>query len=184
MDVGVISMRYAKALLEYAAANKVEDEIYKEMLMLSHSFMAVPELRIALDNPVLAAKEKSSLICNAAGIKVCKEFVRFVELVLRERREGYVQSMSLMYIDLYRKLKNITIGRLITAYPVDKETEERMKEIVHNRTHGEVDFETKVDPSIEGGFIFEVDTYRLDASVSTQLRRVKRQFIEKNRRIV
>ena len=171
-------MRYAKALLEYAAANKVEDEIYKEMLMLSHSFMAVPELRIALDNPVLAAKEKSSLICNAAGIKVCKEFVRFVELVLRERREGYVQSMSLMYIDLYRKLKNITIGRLITAYPVDKETEERMKEIVHNRTHG------KVDPSIEGGFIFEVDTYRLDASVATQLRRVKRQFIEKNRRIV
>ena len=145
MDVGVISMRYAKALLEYAAANKVEDEIYMEMLMLSHSF---------------------------------------VELVLRERREGYVQSMSLMYIDLYRKLKNITIGRLITAYPVDKETEERMKEIVHNRTHGEVDFETKVDPSIEGGFIFEVDTYRLDASVATQLRRVKRQFIEKNRRIV
>ena len=184
MDVGVISMRYAKALLEYAAANKVEDEIYKEMLMLSHSFMAVRELRIALDNPVLAAKEKSSLICNAAGIKVCKEFVRFVELVLRERREGYVQSMSLMYIDLYRKLKNITIGRLITAYPVDKETEERMKEIVHNRTHGEAVFETKVDPSIEGGFIFEVDTYRLDASVATQLRRVKRQFIEKNRRIV
>lgn len=184
MDVGVISMRYAKALLEYAVANRAEDEIYREMLTLSHSFTAFPALRFALDNPVLAIREKQSLICNAAGIKVCKELVRFVELVLQEKRESYVQSMSLMYIDLYRKLKNITIGRLITACPVDKETEKRMKEMVHRRTHGEVDFETRVDPSIEGGFIFEVDTYRMDASVASQLRRVKRQFIEKNRRIV
>lgn len=184
MDVGVISMRYAKALLEYAVGSKAEDEIYKEMLTLSHNFIAVPALRSALDNPVLVLKEKQSLICNAAGIKVCKEFVRFVELVLQKRREGYMQSMCLMYIDLYRKLKNITIGRLITAYPISKSEEDRLKSVVHNKTHGEVEFATRVDPSIEGGFIFEVGTYRLDASVATQLRRVKQQFIEKNRRIV
>lgn len=184
MDVGIISMRYAKALLEYAVECRVEDEIHREMLILSHSFMAVPELRVALDNPVLAVKEKLSLICNAAGIKVCEEFVHFVKLVLREKREGYLQSMSLMYIDLYRKMKNITIGRLITACPVNKDVEDRMKEMVHARTHGEVEFETQVDSSIEGGFIFEVSTYRLDASVATQLRRVKQQFIERNRRIV
>jgi F-type H+-transporting ATPase subunit delta len=29
-----------------------------------------------------------------------------------------------------------------------------------------------------------VGTYRLDASVASQMRRIKRQFIEKNRRIV
>ncbi len=184
MDVGIISMRYAKALLEYAVEGKVEDEIYREMLTLSHSFMAVPELRVVLDNPVLAVKEKLSLIRSAAGIKVCEEFVRFVKLVLHEKRESYLQSMSLMYVDLYRKKKNITIGRLITACPVREEEIARMRSMVHKQTHGKVEFETRVDPAIEGGFIFEVDTYRLDASVATQLRRVKQQFIEKNRRIV
>lgn len=184
MDIGIISMRYAKALLEFAKEQGVEDKVYREMLTLSQSFASVPALRSTLDNPVLQPDEKRSLISNAAGIKVSKEFVRFIELVLHERRENSLQFISLMYIDLYRKLKNITIGKLITACPVDRSAENRMKQMVVNSTHGEVEFETRVEPSIEGGFIFEVDTYRLDASVATQFKRVKRQFIEKNRRIV
>lgn len=184
MDAGIISMRYAKALLSYARGNKAEDKVYEEMQILSRSFAKFPALRSAIDNPVLKYSEKISLICNAAGIKVSEEFTRFVGLVLKERREKYLQSMSLMYIDLYRKLKNIAIGKLITAWPVSKEMEDRMKQMVVRRTHGTVEFEMKVDPSLEGGFIFEAGTYRLDASVASQFKRVKRQFIEKNRRIV
>ena len=45
-------------------------------------------------------------------------------------------------------------------------------------------FEHRVDPSIIGGFIFEIDGLRLDASTAAQLKSVRRQFIEKNRRIV
>lgn len=184
MNVGIISMRYAKALIGYAQDNKVEDEVYKEMKILSDNFINHPELRFTLDNPMLKSKEKLALISNAAGIDVCKEFTRFIELVMREHREKYLQSMSLMYIDLYRKIKNISIGKLITAWPVDEVTENRMKQLIVNKTHGTVDFDVKVDPSIEGGFILEIGTYRFDASIATQFKRVKRQFIEKNRRIV
>lgn len=177
-------MRYAKALLSFARENKVEDQIYHEMQILSKNLAGLADLRSAVSNPVLGTSEKLSLICNAAGIQVSEEFSKFIELVLKERREKYLQSMSLMYIDLYRKLKNIAIGKLITAWPVSKETEDRMKQMVVRRTRGTVEFETKIDPEIEGGFIFEVGTYRLDASVATQFKRIKRQFIEKNRRIV
>ena len=52
------------------------------------------------------------------------------------------------------------------------------------KTHGTVEFKTKIDPKLEGGFIFEIGTYRLDASVANQIKRVKQQFIAKNRRIV
>ena len=184
MDAGIISMRYAKALMSFARENKVEDQIYYEMQILSKNLAGLADLRSAVSNPVLGTSEKLSLICNAAGVKVSEEFSKFIGLVLKERREKYLQSMSLMYIDLYRKLKNIAIGKLITAWPVSKETENRMKQMVVKRTRGTVEFETKIDPEIEGGFIFEVGTYRLDASVATQFKRIKRQFIEKNRRIV
>ena len=40
------------------------------------------------------------------------------------------------------------------------------------------------NPSIEGGFIFDINDFRLDASIATQLKKVKQQFIDKNRRIV
>ena len=118
MYIGVVSMRYAKALLAYADDAKVEDAVYREALLLKDSYAQVPELRQAMDNPVLAPDVKLRLVVEAAGGKVTKELERFVQLVLKEKREKFLQFMINSYIDLYRKQKNISIGKLTTAYPV------------------------------------------------------------------
>ena len=130
MEVGILSMRYAKAIIEYAQERGLEDRLYQEFLTLSHSFCEQPGLREALDNPVIMTKEKLALVCTAADgdSKSTREFVRFITLVLRNRREGYLQFISLMYLDLYRKLKHIGVpAKLITAVPVNKETEDRIR---------------------------------------------------------
>lgn len=186
MEVGILSMRYAKAMIEYAQEKGMEDRIYQEFQTLFHSFRTQLGLREALENPVIATKDKLSLVCTAADGdgKSTREFVRFITLVLRNRREGYLEFISLMYMDLYRKLKHIGTGKLVTAVPVDKETEDRIRSAAAHILHARMELETVVDPSIEGGFIFDINDYRLDASVATQLKRVKQQFIDKNRRIV
>ena len=51
-----------------------------------------------------------------------------------------------------------------------------MKNIVQERTNGEVEFLTEVNPDIIGGFILEYDTYRMDASVQKQLRTILKQL--------
>ena len=173
MEVGVLSMRYAKAMIEYAQEKGVEDRLYNEFFILSHSFRTQPGLREALDNPVISMKDKLVLVCTAADGDGKSS-----------RREGYLQFISLMYLDLYRKLKHIGVGKLITAVRVDKETENRIRSAAAHILHAQMELETVIDPSIEGGFIFDINDYRLDASIATQLKRVKQQFIDKNRRIV
>lgn len=186
MEVGILSMRYAKALMGYAQERKAEDRVYDEFNTLSYCFSAQPALREALDNPVIPVKTKIELLCTAAvgNGKASEVFERFIRLVLERHREGYLQFMALMYLDLYRKLKHIGVGRLITAVPVDKATEERIRSTAAHILHADMELDTVVDPSIEGGFIFDINDYRLDASIATQLKRVKQQFIDKNRRIV
>lgn len=186
MDIGVVSMRYAKALIEYAKENGVEDTLYEEMKMLSRSLSDFPALKNALANPVLNIREKYSLICTAAtgDESVSRGFSRFMTLILKNNREQFLQFICLSFLDLYRKLKHIGVGKLITAVPVDKETEERIRNSAGTILHARMELETLVDPSIEGGFVFDVNDYRLDASIVTQLKRVKQQFIDKNRRIV
>lgn len=188
MEVGIISMRYAKALIAYAKSNGVEKAIYKEVSMLASNFESYPGLRKALDNPILPVEEKLKLISTAAAIDETKgssnELLRFISLVLKKRRETYLQFMCLMYQDLYRKMKHIGVGELITAVPINEETRMRIKNSAAQRLHAHMELKTVVDPSIEGGFIFDINGYRLDASIATQLKKVKRQFIEKNRRIV
>jgi F-type H+-transporting ATPase subunit delta len=50
MDIGVISMRYARALLKGSMDAKAEDQVYKEMQTLAESYVQVPELRKTIDN--------------------------------------------------------------------------------------------------------------------------------------
>jgi len=184
MDIGVISNRYAKALLVFTNESNTEEATYRNMQILKNSFLQVPELRHTVDNPLLTLEMKHEVICKAAGDDVTQEFSRFVKLVLKGRREKFLQFMVHAFIDMYRKQKNISVGRLTTAYPVKDEVVSRIRKLVVDETKGTVEFSTKTDPELVGGFIFDIGTYRLDASVARQMSKVKQQFIEKNKRIV
>lgn len=184
MNTGVVSKRYAKALLDFAMKRGNEEQVYKEMDTLAGHFADVPGLRKAVENPVVSKEAKLKLLVEASGGEsVSEETKRFLQLVLDGKREKFLQFMSWSYIDQYRERKHILIGKLTTA--VESPTLIRYLEIMGGRqTHSKVEIRANIDPSIKGGFIMELDGYRLDASVETQLKSVKRQFVEKNRRIV
>lgn len=172
MDLGVISVRYARALLKGALAEKQEDKLYKDMQILLQSYIDVPELRITIDNPMLTTDKKLAVLETACGKDAAALTKRFIALVLKEDRENALQFMAASYITLYRKHKNITRGKLITASAVSQNTVDKMKQMVENKTQGSVEFNTKVDDDLIGGFILEYDDYRMDASVKSKLRSI------------
>lgn len=172
MDLGVISVRYARALLKGALAEKQEDKLYKEMQILYKSYLEVPELRTTIDNPMLAKEKKQKVLEIACDDDITNLTKRFIDLVLKKDREFALQFMAASYITLYRKFKNITRGKLISAADVSLETVEKMKRMVENRTRGTVEFNTEVDKELIGGFVLEYDDYRMNASVKSKLRRI------------
>lgn len=95
MNSGMVSMRYARALFNYALKNKVEDAVYAEMKTLSESFVKQRNLRATLDNPVLRTKDKFELIKAAGGNTVSQEYIRFIELVLHQKRENICKRLVL-----------------------------------------------------------------------------------------
>lgn len=186
MDIGTISTRYARALIAYAQEQGVEEKLYREFKALNKSLTSIPQLRVYLENPMLHAEDKFQLIKAAAvgDAEPSKEFVRFIRLVIKQHRETFLHFISMSYMSLYFKSKGIAVGTLTTAVPVDKETKARITKTASIAVHAKMKLYTVVDPAIEGGFLFDINDIRLDASVATQLKKVKQQFIEKNRRIV
>ena len=176
MDIGVISTRYARALLKSATDQKLEDQVYQEMLTVAKSYADVPQLRQAVDNPMLAGEKKQMLLETAAGQSPSQLTRSFISLVLKEGREPFMQFMAYSYVTLYRKQKNVIRGKLTTAARVSADTELKMRQMVESKTLGSVEFETEVNPDIIGGFILEYDTYRMDASVKTKLNTILNQL--------
>lgn len=176
MDVGVISVRYARALLKGSTDAKVEDTVYREMQALARSYIQVPDLRFTIDNPLLSKESKEQLFAAAVGGSPSALTQAFIRLVLKEDRESVMQFMANSYITLYRKQKNVIRGKLTTATAVAPATEQKMRRMVESKTNGTVEFETEVNPDIIGGFVLEYDTYRMDASVKTRLNDILTQL--------
>lgn len=162
-------MRYARALLKCAVAEKTQKAVYDDMARLAASYVHVPRLRSAIDGPMLSKDDKLALLLTAAGGQCCPTTKTFLRLALDEGRENMLQLMATSYTTLYRQQTGLIQGRLTTARAVAPEVEQRMRKLVEQQAHTGVEFETVVDPNIIGGFILEYDTFRMDASVKTQL---------------
>ncbi|WP_455075245.1 F0F1 ATP synthase subunit delta [Prevotella fusca] len=176
MNTGVISVRYARALLKSACEQGLEDKVYAIMQTLAQSYLQVPKLRMTIESPMLPKEKKRKLLEVACG-ENCPELIgNFLSLVMKADREELLQLMANDYVGLYRKQKNIIRGKVITASPVSSQTEDKMKALVQSRAQGTVEFNTEVDPSLIGGFILEYDTYRMDASVKSKLNAILTQL--------
>ncbi|MDH6535462.1 F0F1 ATP synthase subunit delta [Parabacteroides sp. 52] len=180
MDRGTISRRYAIALYKYAQAHQKEKCIYDETLALSKSYVQYPAMKRTLASPVLPGKQKEELIVLSAGGNISEEFQTFIRLIIQQKREDFLQTICLSYQDIYRQEKKLLHVAITTAVPIDKKMEEKIVGRLEQLTAETVDIMNIVDPQIIGGYIMRWDTYRWDASITSQLRQIK-QGLKLNR---
>lgn len=184
MNSEVISSRYAKALLAYAAEAGSGDKVYSQVLAILQVMAEMPQLKdvvIKLDD--VALTKKIELLSTAAGEPLADELVRFIELVSSHRRMDKFHLMMSSYIKRYRQSNNIKVGTLVTASQ-DDDLKDRLETMFSDRTASDVHFTTSVDPQLLGGFVFELDGYRLDASVRTRLEKIRQCLVDDSSRIV
>jgi F-type H+-transporting ATPase subunit delta len=178
MDSGIISTRYAKAIYKYAAGSGDETRLYEEMKTLSKQFPALPELNKVLENPIISSEEKIKLLTTAVGEKASETCRNVFRVIVENGRASYMQHIALVYDQVYRKEKNIVLVKLTTVNKATEEEKESMVKLISNSKTEQVDFAVETDADIIGGFVLEVEDFRLDASVKNQLNRLKLELIK------
>jgi len=176
-------MRYAKALFAYSEATNTSDEVFREMEDLARGLATEPRFRQFLQSPILGRREKMALIKSAISERVTRPVWRFIGLVVRNHRVEMLYPMTLNYLDLYRKARNINTAIVETATPLTPQTEERLKAMLCAHTHGTVELIKRTNPDLIGGFVFQMNYQRIDGSVSSQLTEMKKHFMDDHRQI-
>lgn len=179
MNTGLIPLRYATALLSYAEAKNQEKEIYDSALRLIANMRLHSRIQPVLENPAIDARQKTEIIIKAAGSDSFQLFNSFLELVFKNRREAYLMRIMLRYADIYRRKNNIYSGKLITATDISDTTARRLIKIIEDKNNGVLEMEQVVDPDLIGGFVLEMNNFRLDASVKNQLLVMKNELTAK-----
>lgn len=177
MNLGLVSVRYSRALLKASIEAKQSEQVYNDMTAVAENYVKLPRLRTAVDNPMLSKQQKEELLVAAAAGTTCQLTKTFIALVLKEGRESIMQFIANSFISLYRKENNLVSAKLTTATALNPGTEARLRQLVESKTNGKVEFKAETEPDIIGGFVLEYDTYRMDASVRTQLNAILSKLI-------
>ena len=175
MNEGLIPRRYAKALYKVALQRNCDSRMYLLMQNLAAAFAASHELRSIVANPFVANDDKASAIAAAAAAGPDDTtFTDFLKLLIQNRRIDLCGAVANAYVGLYRQERNIRRVEVISAAPLDPAVEQRIKSVIEEHLHGaSMEFSTKVDPDLIGGFIVTVDNERLDASLRNRLKEIK-----------
>lgn len=206
MNTGIIATRYATALLKLVEETGSGELVAAQVQVIEKALDEVPDFRRAVDDPAVAAVQKISLFEASLKDSMAQELHKFLELLIRNGRIGDVRLVLTTFVTEYYRSRHIKRARLVVADPalLDPEPtpsdpvpvegllrqaqrpalESRLRDLVEKQTGCRLILKTEVNPSLIGGFVFEVEDTVLDASVSRQLDFIRRQFIEKNRRIV
>jgi len=175
MYTGLIAGRYATALADFAAANGDEERTFEDAERLL-ALLPDRRLRESLLSPVLRAEARSALVLRAMDGRMSRSMEGFVKLVVRHRRERYLEFMLNSYRGIYKRRHGIRDAVLSTAAPVDPALVEKIRDAAQRMLCGRVNIRTEVDPGLLGGFVFRVDDRLIDASTSAQLARIERNL--------
>lgn len=202
MNTGIIATRYATALLKLVEETGSGDVVAAQVQVIEKALDEVPEFRRAVDDPAVGTAKKLELFEAAlTSDTISPDLRKFIGLLIRNGRIGDVRLIFTTFVTEYYRARHIKRAKLVVADPAllnpeptpsDRELAEplrptldvRLRDLIEKQTGCKLILKTEVNPSLIGGFVFEVEDTVLDASVSRQLDVIRRQFIEKNRRIV
>ena len=172
-----LSTRYAKSLISLAKEQDQTNAIYNDMLSLREVFQANRDFILLMKSPIVQSDKKESIVRNVFEGRLNEITYRFLQILIRKGREGYLDEIVNSYFRLYNEMNNISPVKLVTPIELDELQMQKIKDLVkRDSSVGMIELETEVDPKILGGYIIQYQDKLIDASVSSRLKTIRRNI--------
>ncbi len=177
MNESSISVRYAKALFQSAKENGLMEKVFDDMQLLLAVCRDSSFTRM-IETPVLNSSRKCEVLDHMFEERITPLTKSLLDLVVRNRRDAYLQGIARYYRELYKKEKGIRSAELVTAQPIDKEAEEKFRKIIATAFSSEIEMTSTVREDLIGGFLLTVEDQQYDASVARNLKKIKKHLLQ------
>jgi F-type H+-transporting ATPase subunit delta len=170
MSASLVARRYAQALLELGIESDSLDRLVEEMSTVAQAWETSPELRNAVENPLVAHAMKKAVMTELTEQIGATPTTRQALLLLVDRR----RTRALPYVaKLLRELadarKGIVRAEVTTAAPLSDAYYERLQIQLEKMTGKKVVVDRKTDPLLIAGVVTRIGDRILDGSLRTRL---------------
>lgn len=174
----IIAERYAKSLFDLSLETGKLEQVRKDMDLMLDVCLNNRDFRQMLLNPVIRPDKKIAVM-NAIFTGKIEEVTRkFYQLLSHKRREKFLEGIARQFIAKYKKHHNILVIEIRSAVTLSQELREKIVAIIETRTTGTVELIGIIDKSLIGGFVVSDEGRRYDASLTTTIKKLKKEFEE------
>jgi F-type H+-transporting ATPase subunit delta len=167
--------RYAKALLELAIEQQKLESIESNMSRILAAAKETNEFQVFLDSPIINLDKKVAVLNSLFG-----EFepltLTFLALITKNGRERLITEIAQSYISQVKEFKGIIPISITSARKLDEATKATILAKINATLTGTLEITELVDESLIGGFIVTMGDKQIDASVASQLARMKQEL--------
>lgn len=171
-----ININYAKALFIVANDAGLLDDVCRDMRLVNSVCAENHTLNVVFANPVVREDKKVAILKDLFESRVNKVTMLFLAFVVKKRRTINLKGISNAFVELYRDDKDIVLSRLVTATEVDDEATRAVKEALMRYTKKNIELQSYVKPELLGGFSVTFDNNMYDASLSTAVNKLRKEF--------
>jgi len=180
MSTEIVADKYSSAMLELAQeqGNLVTTE--ENLLYVASVLNEQPELVGFINNPIVEADAKISLLGKVFGTAVEKTVLHFMYVMVKRGRYRYLQDTIRAFIKKSREARGILEAIVTVAEPITADIEASVQAKLREVTGKDVILSVRQDPSIMGGIIIQVGDKRIDGSVSRRLQELEKSLLRTN----
>lgn len=168
--------RYANSILVLAQERGQVERVRDDFQLIQQTCRKNPDFRRMLESPLINSDKKQNILDALFKGKFCDITDSLIEIIIRKKREGYLDDIAERYLYQYDRLHNITRGVLRSATPLSEAQIAKVRQLVEAHFKTTFEIEQVIDPSLIGGFVLNIGDRQFDASIATRLRALKQEF--------
>tara|TARA_B100000700_G_C14893598_1_gene783908 strand:- start:52 stop:600 length:549 start_codon:yes stop_codon:yes gene_type:complete len=171
--LNTVTTPYAEAFLQVAESRNEVDEVINQSKSILELWNASPEFRNSMGSPVLEVESKKAVLEKLFSNDLTPSFLNLLKLLADRNRIGLLDSVLERLLELFREQRNIALATVTSASELNEDQQkELLKKVQDLAGTDNLELNLKVDPDLIGGFIVNVGSKVIDASLAGQVRRL------------
>ena len=171
--LNTITTPYAEAFLQVAESRNEVDEVISQAKSILELWNNCPEFSDSMASPVLEINEKKAALEKLFSAELTPSFLNLLKLLADRQRIGLLNSVLERLLEIYRQQRNIALATITSAATLKEDQQaDLLKKVQSIAGTDNLEIDLKVDPELIGGFVVNVGSKVIDASIAGQVRRL------------
>jgi len=165
-----VASRYAQSLLDLAIEKGSVDAVNQDMVDLSTTCKESKDLSNLLRSPIIDSGKKKEIFAQLFGGSMNEMSMGFINLIIKNSREGILPEIADAYTMLYKEHKGILDVKVVSAVPLEAAVREKIVGKIKESFDGTIELVEEVDSSLVGGFVVRIGDRMIDTSIASQIK--------------